>query len=81
MGDLERYIAERNKLLSMPMDFNRYCVFARRWNLDVPTSEEVFIRMFHKARTAVVSLPKELRKESKCILEIRNSESWDDGDL
>jgi len=46
-----------------------------------PSSDEVFWRAVHKARTALPSVSLKLRQESKKWLLAHGSEPWDDGDV
>jgi hypothetical protein len=85
MDDVKEQIAaacrERDAVL-VSGDLDKLLAMVRRSRPDfVPMGRDVLEVMLHKARTAVVSLPAELRGASKAWLLERGYESWDDGNV
>jgi hypothetical protein len=73
--------AERDAML-LAGDLDALLAFTRRQRPDfVPTNRHVLEIMLHKARTAVYSLPMEVRSASKRWLLERGYEPHDDGDV
>ena len=72
---------ERNAIL-LGGDLDKLLEMVRRSRPDfVPMDRHILEIMLHKTRTAVGSLPAELRAASKAWLVERGYESWDDGDV
>ncbi len=65
----------------LSLDRDRIATFMQKYDIPIPLNEEVFWGSVHKARTALPNLGLEARKLSKAWLNLRNWESWDDGEL
>ena len=81
-GDTARginaYVVERNKALAGPFEgFEDWCRTVGKWHNNPVTR----LAAYHKLRTAAVSLPMELRSESKRWLLEHNYQPLDDGDV
>lgn len=76
------FVKERDEIL-LAGDIDRMMEFHARNNPSSPAfpSRQVAEISFHKARTALVSLPREIRLISKRWLRERGYSSLDDGDL
>ncbi len=76
--DVEEFIKERNAAL-LTLDRPTIEAFTKKYGTDwAPSSDEVFWRAVHKARTAIPALPKEDRDLSEQWLHDHDSESWAD---
>jgi hypothetical protein len=79
--EITKFNAERDAIL-ISGDLDAMLAFVRRQRPDfTPTSPEVLEIMLHKGRTAVRSLPMEMRSASKRWLVERGYGSYDDGDV
>jgi len=78
---LDDFIAERDAVL-IDGDLDKMIAFHQIYysRRPVPPRETVEVSL-HKARTAVLSLPAEVRAASKAWLEERGYKSMDDGDV
>lgn len=77
--EIERFKRERNEALLRGDDAVR--AFCRKWNIPYSKNPEVLERARLKAITGVPSLPIEIRKDAKRRLDVKRSQSFDDGDL
>lgn len=77
---LATHIKERDEIL-LSGDIDRMMEFLVRNGLPPLSSREFAEVVMHKARTAVCSLPREVRIASKQWLSERGYHSLDDGDM
>ena len=81
MDEIAKFTAERDAML-LKGDLDEVLAFVRRDHPDyVPMNRHVLEVMLHKSRTAVHSLPMEVRTASKRWLIERGYQPWDDGDV
>jgi hypothetical protein len=81
MDEIEKFNAERDAIL-LKGDLDDVLAFVRRQEPDyVPMNRHVLEIMLHKSRTAVASLPMEVRAASKRWLIERGYQPYDDGDV
>lgn len=77
-AEMGQFVLDRNDAL-LSLDRKRIEEFAKKYGTDwTPSSNEVFWRAVHKARTAIMGLPQEARDLSERWLKERGSESWVD---
>lgn len=81
MGDrVKEFLQDRLTALSSN-DEEVLKAYMRKYGMPINDNPEVFWCAVHKARTALPSLPLELRLESKKWLDARGWQSFDDGEL
>ena len=80
MGEIDTFVQDRNAAL-LSLDRTKIRRFARKYGVQMPTSEEAFWRAVHKARTGCKHLPARERSKSKAWLRERGSSSHDDGEV
>lgn len=78
--DIDQFIKDRDEALSS-LDETKIRAYLRKYGEEPPANPTVFWMGVHKAITACKNLPIELRQKSAAWLEIRGSQSMDDGDL
>ena len=80
---LDEMAKDRDAVLTWPFDYEKYKAYLTKWNgnIRMPSSEEVALISWHKARTGLASFPMAERKLSKAWLKEHGYESWDDGDV
>lgn len=80
--DIKTLIKERDEIL-LSGDIDRMIEFHAKHNPHLPrmTDRATAEAAMHKARTAVTTLPMEIRSASKAWLKERNYGSLDDGDV
>ncbi|MCA1452817.1 hypothetical protein I6F35_06230 [Bradyrhizobium sp. BRP22] len=76
--DIEAYNAERNAAVIAGVD--ALIAFMAKRGMQ-PSSREVAEIILHRVRTAIKSLPIEMRRASRQWLIQRRYRPWDDGDL
>jgi hypothetical protein len=79
--DIAALLKERDACL-LALDEPRIRAYFLKYNRQtMPTDEELFWASVHKARTAIATLPRAARLESKAWLEQRGFHSLDAGTL
>lgn len=63
MTDLKQFVAERNEAL-LSLDKSKIERFAKKYDIHLPTNDEVFWRGVHKAICNISSIPFEVRQKS-----------------
>ena len=63
MDDLKQFIEERNEAL-LSLDKSKIERFAKKYDIHLPTDDEVFWRGVHKAICNISSIPFEARQKS-----------------
>ena len=80
--DFDAWLTERNALLRAAFNFETMKAYMAKYSPGFPlVSEQVAEITFHKSRTAMLALPREVRQASKAWLSERGYTSLDDGDL
>jgi hypothetical protein len=80
LDELGDFIAERNAML-LAGDVDRAIAFWAKWSDYTPWSRHMAEVALHKARTAVNSLPVDVRRASKQWLVERGYQPFDDGEV
>jgi hypothetical protein len=81
MDEIAKFNAERGAIL-LKGDLDDVLAFVLRQEPDyVPMNRHVLEIMLHKSRTAVASLPMEVRAASRSWLIERGYQPYDDGDV
>jgi hypothetical protein len=78
--DLDQFLKDRNEAL-LSLEEKKIRSHLRKYGQEPPEDQNVFWYGIHKAITACTALPKDFRQKSKAWLEVRGSQSMDDGDL
>lgn len=78
--DLDQFLKDRNEAL-LSLEEKKIRQYLRKYGQEPHKNPSVFWMAVHKAITACTALPKDFRQKSKAWLEIRGSQSMDDGDL
>lgn len=63
MADLKQFVAERNEAL-LSLDKSKIERFAKKYDIHLPTNDEVFWSGVHKAICNIPSIPFEVRQKS-----------------
>jgi hypothetical protein len=78
--NFEQFKLDRHEAL-LSLDREKIRAYMLKYNVPCPPTEEMFWISVHKARTALLTLPRRSRRQSKQWLAARGYHSMDDGDL